>query len=167
MQVAATWCATFLILVALVALAPAVWVIGDTFTRPDVLPDAARATHAVPAWVYWSVWAGALLLAVAAYVVQLPHWSSLRIAAIVALLYATVYAALFGGTLTGGASGWAATALQVADKLPRTKGPQLNAVALWCFALLVLCTALSVWSAWRAHMAQMSARRESGEQAPM
>lgn len=144
-------CATALFVLAALTAGPAAWVVVERLSRPLA---AGAVLERVDAWVYWTLFLALLEAAYGLYVLQVRHAGSLRVVSGLMLVVAAISAALFAGTLFGGASGWAATVLQVADQLPQRKGPQLGPIPNWCLLLLVVSTGISVWSGAAAHAAR-------------
>ena len=147
--------ATLLVVLALISAVPAAWVMGEALTQPR-----ADGPHlSVPVWAYLTVFAAIVQIAYSVYLLQFPHWISLQAVAVASLFWGAIAAIALGGTLVGGASGWAGTLLQLGDALPAVRGPKVSGASLWCLLLTVAWTAFSIWCGWRAQMARAQLRR--------
>jgi hypothetical protein len=142
--------ATLLIVLALVTAAPGVWAMGAALAKTG--NDGPQA--AVPVWAYLTIFAAFVQLGYAVYLLQFPHWISLQAVALIALVSGILAALVFGGTLVGGAAGWAGTVLQLGDWLPQVRGPKVTSVSLWCLLLTVAWTGLAIWCGWQASIAR-------------
>ena len=107
---------------ALIGMLPAVWEIGE-----HLLVDQSPG---VAPWAYLVLWLGVVQLGYVLYLVQLPDWSSVWVAAHACLLIAAVYAVGFGIGLSAGGESAVIVALGLAD---RHHTGQLTG---WCLIML-------------------------------
>ena len=108
--------------IALIGMFPAGWEIGE-----HLLADRSPG---VAAWAYVVLWLATVQLGYALYLVQLPDWSSLWVAAHACLLIAAVYAVGFGAGLAAGGESSLIVALGLSD---RHHSGQLTG---WCLIML-------------------------------
>lgn len=118
--------------VACFGAGPAVYDVVEHLRTPDSPGVATRA--------YAILLLTVLQFAYAAYLWQLPDWSSVWVVTVVTLSLAVVYAMLLATTYLSQNDGWFVQLLQLSDKL---RGGQ---AAGWCFIMLCLMSLLSYLS---------------------
>ena len=109
-------------LLALIEILPAAWEIGE-----HLLVDPSPG---VAPWAYLVLWLAVVQIGYALYLIQLPDFSSVWVAAYACLLIAAVYAVGFGVGLSAGGESAVIVALGLAD---RHHTGQLTG---WCLIML-------------------------------
>lgn len=120
----AYWLGVALIVAALVGLIPAIMEFADHFRHADTSAGIAR-------WAYLLVLLGAVQIAYAIYVMQLPDWGTVWVVTAFSLLVAAGYATLLGFLLLSAEPSRTLGFLQLAD------GLRQKAIS-WCFLMLCL-----------------------------
>jgi hypothetical protein len=118
------------------------------FALCSVIPAALDAVEHVRVgaspglarWAYLLILVGAVQLAYAVYLAQLPDWSTVRIVALVSLVLATSYAILLGLTLLSRDDSALVRSLELTDQL------QGGRATGWCFIMLCVASLLSYLS---------------------
>jgi hypothetical protein len=100
----------------------------------------AEASLGVARWAYLVLMLATLQVAYAAYVFQLPDWSTVWVVTIVTLVISTGYAMMLGLTLITHGDTWLVGVLDLGDAF---RGGR---VSLWCFVMLCLTSLVSYFS---------------------
>lgn len=131
-----TWAAyqlaAALIVAALFSVAPAVWDVIEYAQFPE--------SQFVARWALVLFLLGVVQLAYAAFLVQLPDWTSVWVVTIYSLLLAAIYAAVLGLVLLSDETGIVVAALQLSDKLAGGKA------VLWCLSMVSISTILAFFA---------------------
>lgn len=120
----AYWLGGALIVAALVGLVPVIMEFADHFRHADTSAGISR-------WAYLLVLFGAVQVAYAVYVMQLPDWGTVWVVTAFALFVAAGYATLLGFLLLSSEPSRSLGFLQLADSLRQ------KAIS-WCFLMLCL-----------------------------
>lgn len=91
-------------------------------------------------WAFVAIWIALVQAAYAAYVAQLPDWSTLWVTTCVTLALSVGYAMLLGLTSLARPDSWVAERLELTDHLAGGRA------AGWCFIMLCLTSATSYFS---------------------
>ncbi len=94
----------------------------------------------VTRWAYLVLMLAMLQCAYAAYVYQLPDWSTVWVVTIATLVMATGYAMMLGLTFISNGDAWAVRSLDLGDVI---RGGRAS---LWCFLMLCLTSMVSYFS---------------------
>jgi len=127
------WLACALALIALFGLIPAGLDMAAYFQ--------SETSTGLSRWASTLLLVGALQLAYAAYLVQLPDWSSVWVVTVLSLLVAGGYAAMCGLTFLASEQSHFVQMLELADRL---RGGKASG---WCLIMLLLTSLLSYFSA--------------------
>jgi hypothetical protein len=124
--------AAAVIVAALFSVVPSVW---DLF-------DYASGTSASPLgrWAIVLGMLGAVQVAYAIYLIQLPDWTTVWMVTLFALASAALYAMALGLTIISGEDGWLVRFLQLSDKVAGGKA------ALWCLCMMSVMTLLAFFA---------------------
>jgi hypothetical protein len=124
--------AAAIVIAALFSIAPAVWDVIEYAQVPE--------GQFIARWALALFLLGAVQLAYAAFLVQLPDWTSVWVVTIYSLSLAAVYAAVLGLVLLTSEHGLVVTALQLSDKLAGGKA------VLWCLSMVSVSTILAFFA---------------------
>jgi hypothetical protein len=120
------------ILTALFSVAPAIWDVVEYAQFPE--------GQFVARWALALFLLGLVQLAYAAFLVQLPDWSSVWVVTVYSLVLAAIYAAVLGLVLLSSEEGLVVRALQLSDKLAGGKA------VLWCLSMVSVSTILAFFA---------------------
>jgi len=121
-----------LLAVAAISVVPAIMDIVDHL-RAEFSPGVAR-------WAYLVLLLAMVQASYAAYVYQLPDWSTVWVVTLVTLLIATGYAMMLGLTFITRSDSWLVSLLDLGDVF---RGGRAS---LWCFVMLCLSSLVSYFS---------------------
>lgn len=124
--------AAAVIAMALFSIAPAAWDIVDYWRVPE--------SQFVARWALVLLFLGAVQVAYAVYVIQLPDWGTVWVVTLVSLGLATLYAMVLGLTLISSESSPIVRFLQLEDKIAGSKA------ALWCLCMTSVAVLLAFFA---------------------
>lgn len=124
--------AAALVAAAIFSMAPAAWDVFEYWQFPE--------GQFVARWALVLFLLGLVQVAYAAYLVQLPDWTSVWVVTIYSLVLAAIYAGVLGLVLLSREEGLVVTALQLSDKLAGGKA------VLWCLSMVSLSTILAFFA---------------------
>ena len=117
---------------ALFGAAPAIW---------DLIQYAQAAEPTfVPRWALALIAVGSVQLAYAAYLAQLPDWTSGWIVTLVSLALAALYAGMLGVTLIAGADSAFIRGLDLGEVVPTGRA------AMWCLCMTTILATLAFFA---------------------
>ncbi len=130
-----------LLLTGFITPLPALWHVGTLVQRAMA---EGEPIGPLPTWVYLLLWLALIEIGYAVYLMQLPDWSSLAVAAVVLAGLAAIIAVALGLTMFARPDN---AILALLDLVPDSASGRrgVGPATTWCLVLVCLTSLLALW----------------------